>query len=175
MFGCGTAAPNPTADSTGVAGEVPSGLKPAPEYTLENIAGGTMSSDDLKGKIAIVDFWATWCAPCIEEIPNYNELSAKYADKGVVLLGVTLESGSIDEVKPKVTEFNMKYPVVMGNDKVVEGFGGVFGFPTTFVVTQDGKIYQKYLGLRSNKRELLEKDIEKLLAQTENKVTKLEY
>jgi thiol-disulfide isomerase/thioredoxin len=132
------------------------------------------TSDDLKGKVAIVDFWATWCAPCIEEIPNYNEISAKYADKGVVLVGVTLESGSLEEVKPKVSEFNMKYPVIMGDDKLVEGFGGVLGFPTTFVLTQDGKIYQKYLGLRTNKRELLEKDIEALLAQPGAEVSAVE-
>jgi thiol-disulfide isomerase/thioredoxin len=172
VSGCGGAT-EPAADS-GVASEAPSDLKPAPEFSLENVAGGMFTSDDLKGKVAIVDFWATWCAPCIEEIPNYNEISAKYADKGVVLVGVTLESGSLEEVKPKVSEFNMKYPVIMGDDKLVEGFGGVLGFPTTFVLTQDGKIYQKYLGLRTNKRELLEKDIEALLAQPGAEVSAVE-
>jgi thiol-disulfide isomerase/thioredoxin len=152
-------------------------LKPMPEFELEKLTGGTLKSSELQGKIAIIDFWATWCAPCISEIPNYNELAAKYADKGVVLVGMTVQSGSIDEVKPKVAEFNMKYPVVMGNDEVEEGFGGTIGYPTTFIVNQDGKIYKKILGIVSKKREVLEKHIETLLAtgakNTEGKTTKV--
>ena len=138
---------------------------PAPEFDLVDVSGGRMKSTDIKGKVAVIDVWATWCAPCILEIPNFNELHAEYEGKGVQMLGITVESGTLDEIKPKVAQFEMKYPVVVGDEKVVEGFGGQIGFPTTYVVTKDWKIYKKYLGMRSNKRELIENDIEKLLSQ----------
>ena len=163
VYGCNSPALEPVADGT--IEPIPSDLKPMPEFEVEKLSGGTMKSSELLGKVSIIDFWATWCAPCISEIPNYNELSAKYADKGVVLIGMTVQSGSIDEVKPKAAEFNMKYPVVMGSDEIEEGFGGTIGYPTTFVVTQDGKIYKKILGILTNKREVLEKHIERLLAE----------
>ena len=137
----------------------------APEFDLVNVAGGRTKSADIKGKVAVIDFWATWCAPCIVEIPNFNDLHAEHKSKGVQMLAITVESGSLDKIKPKVAQFEMTYPVLVGNDKVVEGFGGQRGFPTTYVVTKDWKIYKKYLGMRANKKELIEKDIEKLLTQ----------
>jgi thiol-disulfide isomerase/thioredoxin len=138
---------------------------PAPEFELANVAGGKLSSADIKGKVAVIDFWATWCVPCIQEIPNFNKLHAKHDGKGVQMLAVTLESGSMDSIKPKVKELKMEYPVVVGNDDVVEGFGGLIGFPTTFVVTKDWKIYKKYFGMTPNKIEKIEKDVETLLAE----------
>jgi thiol-disulfide isomerase/thioredoxin len=139
------------------------GRKPIPSFELTRVAGGSLKASDLKGKVAVVDFWATWCNPCIAEIPYYNDLHKKYAGKNVEILGVTIESGSLDEIKPKVEEFAMQYPVVVGDDEIVEGFGGVFGYPTTFVVSPDGKIYQRYIGALPDKKERLEKDIETLL------------
>lgn len=138
--------------------------KPAPDFELDNVAGGQMKSADLKGKVAVIDFWATWCAPCIQEIPNFNRLHEAHDGKGVQMLAITIESGTLDEIKPKVAEFGMKYPVLVGNDAVVEGFGGLLGFPTTYVVTRDWKIHKRYLGMTPNKKELIEKDIETLLA-----------
>jgi len=137
----------------------------APEFDLANVASGTTKSADIKGKVAVIDFWATWCAPCILEIPNFNDLHAEHKSKGVQMLAITVESGTLDKITPKVAQFEMMYPVLVGNDKVVEGFGGQRGFPTTYVVTKDWKIYKKYLGMRANKKELIEKDIEKLLTQ----------
>lgn len=143
----------------------------APDFELAKVAGGTLKSSDLKGKITIVDFWATWCEPCIEEIPKYNELHEKYDGKGVQMLGITVESGPLKDIKPKVEDFQMKYTVVVGDDKVIEGFGGLIGFPTTFIVDKDWKVYKKYLGMTRNKRDMIEKDIEKLLAEEEEKVS----
>ena len=163
--GCGSPQPAATVNSSSAT----SGLKAigdAPDFDVEKIAGGMLNSSELKGKVVIVDFWATWCVPCIQEIPNYNKLNEEMADKDVRILGMTFQSGDIDEVKPKVAEFGMKYPVAMGNDKVEEGFGGYLGLPTTFVIGKDWKIYKKYLGMTSNKKAALEKDIAALLEQT---------
>jgi thiol-disulfide isomerase/thioredoxin len=136
---------------------------PAPEFELENIAGGKTTSTDLKGKILVVDFWATWCEPCIVEIPKFNKISDEYRGKPVEVVGITIES-PYDDIKPKVEETGIKYTVLVGNDKVVEGFGGIFGFPTTFVVTKDFKVYRKYIGALPDKDAKIKKDIEQLLA-----------
>ena len=139
--------------------------KPAPEFELENILGGTLKSADIKGKVAIIDFWATWCQPCIVEIPTLNEIHKEHDGKGVQMLGITVLSGDIEEIKPKVQEFKMQYPVVVGNDDVVDGFGGIIGWPTTFIVTKDWKIYKRYLGYTAGKKDQIKRDIETLLAQ----------
>ena len=141
------------------------GRRTAPEFDLTRVAGGSLKTADLRGKVTVVDFWATWCTSCIPEIPDYNALQEKYAGKDVQIVGITMESGSLDEIKPKVAEFKMNYPVVVGDDKVVEGFGGLVGYPTTFLIDKDGTIYKKYLGSPPGKKERLIKDIDSLLAQ----------
>jgi thiol-disulfide isomerase/thioredoxin len=147
-----------------VTSSVPVAVKgPAPEFELENIAGGKTSSNDLKGKVLIVDFWATWCEPCLVEIPKFNQIAAEYKDKAVEVVGITVESPYKD-IKPSVEEHDMKYTVLVGNDAVSDGFGGLMGFPTTFVVTKEWKIYKKYMGALADKDARIKKDIEALLA-----------
>lgn len=158
-------APTPEDEKQPASAAATQPQKSAPDFDLVNVAGGTLKSDDMKGKVTVVDFWATWCEPCIMEIPNFNKLHEAHDGKGVQMLGITVESGKLEDIKPKVKEFKMEYPVVVGNDKVVEGFGGLIGFPTTFVLTKDWKIYKKYLGMTPMKRELIEKDIATLLAE----------
>jgi len=134
---------------------------PAPDFELENVAGGKTKAADLKGKVSIIDFWATWCEPCIAEIPKFNQLHDQYPN--IQVIGITVMSPH-DDIKPKVQEVGMKYTVLVGNDDVADGFGGLIGFPTTFVVTKDWKIYKKYLGALPNKQDRIRQDIEKLLA-----------
>ena len=160
VFGCTSRQPD-TGSATDAV-QQPKG--PAPDFDLVNVAGGKLKSADIKGKVAVIDFWATWCVPCIQEIPNFNKLHANHDGKGVQMLAITIESGPLDDIKPKVTELKMQYPVVVGDDKVVEGFGGLIGFPTTFVVTKDWKIYKKYFGMTPNKIAKIEKDIATLLS-----------
>lgn len=138
---------------------------PAPEFELENVAGGKTKAADLKGKVSVIDFWATWCEPCIAEIPKFNQLHEQYPN--VQVIGITVMSPH-DDIKPKVAETGMKYTVLVGNDDVADGFGGLIGFPTTFVVTKDWKIYKKYLGALPNKQERIKKDIDALLAAEEH-------
>ena len=159
LFGCGSGQPD-----KGTAARAVQPKSAAPDFELDNVAGGKLKAADLKGKVTIVDFWATWCEPCIAEIPNWNNIQATHGDEGVTMLGITVESGPLKDIKPKVEALKMNYPVVVGNDAVVEGFGGLIGFPTTFIVTKDWKVYKKYLGMTSNKKAQIEKDIGTLLA-----------
>jgi thiol-disulfide isomerase/thioredoxin len=138
---------------------------PAPDFELDNVAGGKIKAADLRGKVSIIDFWATWCEPCIAEIPKFNQLQQEYPN--VQVIGITVMSPP-ETIKPKVAETGMKYTVLVGNDDVMDGFGGLIGFPTTFVVTKDWKIYKKYLGALKNKQERIRKDIETLLANEEH-------
>ncbi len=138
---------------------------PAPDFELENVAGGKIKAAELKGKVSIIDFWATWCEPCIAEIPKFNQLHDQYPN--VQVIGITVMSPH-DDIKPKVQEVGMKYTVLVGNDDVADGFGGLIGFPTTFVVTKDWQIYKKYLGALPNKQDRIRQDIEKLLAAEEH-------
>ena len=134
----------------------------APNFELENIAGGTTAAAELKGKVSIVDIWATWCEPCLKEIPRFNRLHEEYRNEDVQVIGLTVVSPH-DDIAPTVKEFGMKYMILVGDDAVVEGFGGVIGWPTTFVLTKDWQIYKKYVGARVDKEERIREDIEKLL------------
>jgi thiol-disulfide isomerase/thioredoxin len=163
LVGCSN--PQGSTDSSTAGTAARDGRKPVPEFDLTNVAGGSLKKSDLKGKVTVIDFWATWCTPCLAEIPKYNELKEKYAGKDVEIVGVTLESGSLDDIRPKVEEFQMKYSVVVGDDKVAEGFGGLLGYPTTFLVSKDGTIFKRIIGSPPGKQEQMEKDIDTLLGE----------
>jgi cytochrome c biogenesis protein CcmG, thiol:disulfide interchange protein DsbE len=138
-------------------------------FSLENIAGGRMTTTDLKGKVAVVDLWATWCGPCLEEIPRFNQLNEAYRDKDVAVIGIAVES-PYGDIRSKAKQFNMKYTVLVGNDDAVAAFGGLRGFPTTFVMNKDGRIYKSYMGVSRNKQESIKHDIETLLAEDRSSV-----
>ena len=140
-------------------------LHPVPAFDLESIDGSRVTSKALEGKVVLADFWATWCAPCIAEIPDWNKLYARYREKGLVVLGVTIRSGWASDIKPDAEKLKMAYPVVVGNDDVEEGFGGIWGFPTTFLVNRKGQIYKKYTGTYPQKQTQIEADIQTLLAE----------
>jgi thiol-disulfide isomerase/thioredoxin len=133
-------------------------------FKLENIAGGFMTSEDLKGKVAVVDLWATWCSPCAEEIPIYNQLYDTFQGKDVAIVGIAVDSPRRD-IPSKVRQLGIKYPVLVGTDAAAQTFGGITGFPTTVVISKEGKVYKRYMGTVAHKQDKIKQDIEHLLAE----------
>lgn len=149
--------------AAGSATASPASSKALPTINLQDFNGKAVTSDQFKGNIMVLDFWATWCVPCIAEIPALNRLQEKFADKGVKVLGVTMASGDAAEVKPFTVRHKMKYTVLMGDDDQVYDLN-VVAFPTTYVVTRDMKVFSRYIGASPNKAAQLEADIQRLLA-----------
>src|SRR5262249_10381629 len=133
-------------------------------FKLENVAGGFMTSEDLKDKVAVVDLWATWCTPCIEEIPIYNQLYDAFQGQDVAIVGIAVESPRRD-VPSKVRQLSIKYPVLIANDAAGQAFRRIERFPTTVVINKEGKIYKRYIGGVPHKEERIKQDIEHLLAE----------
>jgi cytochrome c biogenesis protein CcmG/thiol:disulfide interchange protein DsbE len=141
-----------------------------PVVTFKNLQGQDVPLASLKGKVVVVNFWATWCEPCRVEIPWMIGFQQKYADKGLTILGVAMDEEGKSVVEPYVqkTQFDvdghpatMNYPIVLGNDELAEKFGGLIGFPTTIVISRDGKVQKRYIGLADEGD--LEKEIKGLL------------
>jgi thiol-disulfide isomerase/thioredoxin len=137
-------------------------LRKAPEFTAKNVLGGELKSADLKGKVIVVDFWATYCVPCKKEIPEYNEMRKRFAGQDVEFVGVTFDTTET-ELKEFQQEIKMDYPVIWGTEAIDVGFGGHRGLPTTFLVGKDWKVYRQIMGSTVGKMEMLERDITLLL------------
>jgi len=139
----------------------PAAMKAAPEFELKDVAGNLYSSSSAKGTVRLVDFWATWCTPCRQEIPMFKDFNATYGPKGFTLLGIAMDDEGVDKVKPFVEEMKIPYLTLIGDDAVVEAFGGVVGFPTKFLIDRDGRIVDSWVG--EVPRAILEKKIQSLL------------
>src|ERR1700704_1697803 len=121
--------------------------KPAPEFALKDGDGKLVHIADYKGKVVLLDFWATWCGPCKIEIPWFMELQRKNKDRGFEVLGVAMDDEGWEAVKPFLTELGVNYRVVIGNDATAQLYGGVDALPTTFLIDRTGKIAAVHVGL----------------------------
>lgn len=136
-------------------------MGPAPEFALEDLSGKIKSSADYKGKVTIVNFWATWCGYCRIEIPDFNYLSKKYKKQGVAFIGISLDA-SPRIVRRFMKEVPIDYDVVMGHSKVSSDFGGITGLPTTIIIDRQWRIRQIIPGYV--KRHTIEKEILEILS-----------
>jgi peroxiredoxin len=119
---------------------------PAPAWKLKDLDGHEVSSDQFKGKVIVVDFWATWCAPCLEEIPGYVALQKKYGPAGLAVIGVSLDRRGPVFVKQFAESHGINYTLVMGDETVAEAFGGFEAIPTTFLINREGRILNRKTG-----------------------------
>ncbi|HKV28749.1 MAG TPA: TlpA disulfide reductase family protein [Candidatus Acidoferrales bacterium] len=142
-----------------------------PDVTFPELQGGDLPLASLKGKVVLVNFWATWCEPCQIEIPWMIGFQQKYASQGFTILGVAMDDSGKKVVDPFVqkTQFdvdgkklNMSYPIMIGNDDIAEKFGGLIGLPTSVLISRDGKIVKRFIGLVNHDE--LQSAIEKQIA-----------
>jgi peroxiredoxin len=142
---CGTRAPK-----VPDAAACPADAKPANlNFTLKDTSGKEIRLADYKGKVLLLDFWATWCGPCKVEIPGFIDLYKKYKADGLEIVGVVLLD-KFENAKPYAEKMQMNYPVLNGDeqqDKIDDAYGPLFGLPMSFIISRDGKICQRHLGL----------------------------
>jgi cytochrome c biogenesis protein CcmG/thiol:disulfide interchange protein DsbE len=143
--------------------------KPAAEFTLKDANGRSVKLSDYRGKVVLLNFWATWCGPCTLEIPWFIEFEQQYKAQGFAVLGVSMDEDGWSAIKPFVDEHKMNYRVLLGNDMVSQLYGGVDSLPTTFIIDQDGKVaFPPHIGL-INKSEYVS-EIQSLLGPGQNDV-----
>ena len=137
--------------------------KAAPSFTLQDLNGKQVSLSDFKGKVVILDFWATWCPPCVKEIPHFVELYEQYKGQEFTIVGISVDRQGVSVVKPFVQKYQVNYPILMTDGQVDKAYGGITSIPTTFVIDSAGNIRHKYIGYRD--KAVFETDIKALLAE----------
>jgi len=135
--------------------------KPAADFTLKDAEGRDVTLSDYKGKVVLLNFWATWCGPCKIEMPWFVEFQRKYKDRGFSVIAVSLDDEGWDIVRPFADRLELNFPVVVGSDEMADKYGGVAALPTTFIIDKEGLIVNSHMGLVG--RGEYEEDIESLL------------
>lgn len=154
-----------SASPTPLAWMEPSPEREAPDFTLDRLNGNTFRLQEHRGKVVVLNFWATWCPPCREEIPDFVSLQRDLGEQGLQFVGVALErTPDAEAVRSFASEMNVNYPVGLGDGSIAKKYGGVRTLPTTFVIGPDGEIQGRIPGRTTEKR--LRPALEKLLSET---------
>ena len=123
--------------------------KQAPNFALKDAHGKTVKLTDFKGKVVLLDFWATWCGPCQIEIPWFEEFQRKYKDRGFEVVGVSMDDDGWKVINPFVQQKKINYRILLGDDSTGSLYGGVDALPMTLVIDRDGRIASVHVGLAS--------------------------
>jgi len=170
MSGCGSsdtssgaARPQPAASHEPAAASSVCGADAKPanlDFTLTDMNGKKVNLADFKGRPVLINFWATWCPPCKQEIPVFIELQDKYRDQGFVVLGVSTDDPA-DALQKFAAEHKMNYPVLQGSEPFMDAYGPIWAIPVSIFVRRDGTICKKHMG--PSTKEDFENDIKALL------------
>lgn len=148
--------------SNEMAGSYPPGHQvinnQAVDFKLLSTEGKNVNLADFKGKVVLVDFWATWCPPCRRSIPDLIELKKKYSNKDFEILGISLDKDTQKDVPGFIKTMGINYPVLFGDDNVIKTFGGVEAIPTVFIINKQGVVVNKFVGLTDKKELSVELD-----------------
>lgn len=134
----------------------------APKFSLDLLKGGVLESTSFRGKVVLVNFWATWCGPCVKEVPMFTRLYTRYYDEGFEIIGVSVDE-DINDVRDFSTAFGVNYPIGMSSSGLEKQFGGVMAVPTTFVIDRNYRLVDRFMGYQSEA--FLVEIIERLLKE----------
>jgi thiol-disulfide isomerase/thioredoxin len=139
------------ADDLAPAGSAPQSaslpvLGPSPAWSLTDLDGKPVGSEALRGKVVVVDFWATWCGPCVQEIPGYIELQKKHGERGLVVVGLSIDRKGEAAVRPFAKRLGVNYPLALATPEVAEAFGGIEVVPTTILIDREGRVRHRKTG-----------------------------
>jgi cytochrome c biogenesis protein CcmG/thiol:disulfide interchange protein DsbE len=137
----------------------------APNFSLKTADGKTVELARLKGKVVLVNFWATWCGPCRKEMPDFVEVYKQKKSKGLEIVSISLDREGWKVVIPFVKQYGINFPVVVGNAELADAYGGMEYIPTTFIVDRSGMIVDKHIGMMP--KQLLEQKLQPLLKDQE--------
>jgi len=138
-------------------------LEAMPRWELLDMDGTKISSREFEGKVVVVDFWATWCQTCVQELPAFTALQEKYGKEGLVVIGIALDELGAQSVKPFIRQHGINFTVLAGDTSVQLAFGGLDGLPTTFIFDRDGKLVSKHSSYQEPS--IFEKEVTPLLAR----------